>query len=166
MALRVAGEYWSDHQSWRPPLKKYSRPNFGAREGSRGSTRFMPRPMRFGDLSDLLFLAYLIGLITGPTVSLIRGWFLTRFQVLARGWFSAGLPEQALNHRPALPVGMGAAYSSRSMRCLLCRYYMPVCRLVKQCRYFSRLVDSRLFQPVRFQQPYVGIFLPRAHQAG
>ena len=71
--------------------------------------------------------AYLFGLITGPAVSLTRAQRAAdRFRVLARGWFSAGLPEQALNHRPALPVGRGSAYSSRSGRYGYGGYYMPV----------------------------------------
>jgi hypothetical protein len=39
MALRVAGEYWSDLQSWRPPLKNILSPKF---RGERRLTRFHP----------------------------------------------------------------------------------------------------------------------------
>ena len=63
----------------------------------------------------------------------------------ARGWFSAGMPEKALILWPALPVGMGSAYSSRSERLDIVWVLYAGLDACQACKLSTPRVPSLLF---------------------
>jgi hypothetical protein len=90
-------------------------PEFGARAltRSRGSTRSCPGKVTF----PLFGPGHLVETCNG--VNRFPYWLrhnapASTFRFLLAGGFLRSLPEKALNHWPALPVGIPTAYSTRS----------------------------------------------------